>query len=148
VTELTNIDRIVERLGARALEVPVVATRVSATGLTYQDGEEVGRVAGYRAATAEYSVGDSDLDTVRSVLLEPGLYELDKIARVPFLPGVALVFAAGEDEVVVLVDLDRRKIGFLHGERRFACDLTPESDAFGQLTDVLSRIASAWEGTR
>ena len=138
-------DKIQGFFGDEVAAVLHGAERLEAWRLTYKDDEASGRLGNYRTTGQVDPLPDGALETLQGVLADDGLYEFLLIARVPFRPMHAFVFHKGEDEVVLLVDLQRRKLGWLRGEERGACDMKSRSDGFASLRALIDQASGLQE---
>ena len=116
------------------------ADSLEAWGLTYKDSQSKGRLGKYRTTGQVESVPSGALAALRQALSDEGMYEFDTIARVPFKPSQALVLKAGEEQVTLLLDLDRMKMGWTLGDARGLCDLKKKSAGFKALVALVDQV--------
>ena len=138
-------DKIQGFFGDEVVAVLQGAERLEAWELTYKDDEASGRLGNYRTTGQVDPLPEGALGNLLGVLADDGLYEFQFIARVPFRPMHAFAFQKGEDQVVLLVDLQRQKLGWLRGEERGACDMKSESDGFTSLRALIDQASGLQE---
>ena len=113
------------------------ASVLESWGLTYKDAESKGRLAGYRTTGKVATLSVEALHTLRRLLTDAALYELKSIVKARFRPRHAFVFRSGEQELVLLVDIKRGKLGWATGEDKGVQDLKIKSAAAVRLFSVV-----------
>lgn len=115
--------RVRDLIGPGTLAALLAPETVERVTIYCGNDDNPNRLAGFRIKGKAAPLTREGLAVLQKALLDENTYDFVFTATVPFMPGIGLRLKQKEEEAVILLDLDRRKVIFISGSYRRTRDL-------------------------